>query len=104
MQEQTKYMDRVEWNEQKERYEVQAIHPSVFSWCSRSPPSTFKGDVGIYCSEGKAGSLRRLLDRLPAIQGTLKKKYIGTPAAVTIARLEEIADDLQRLTIPEANT
>jgi len=37
------------------------------------------------------------------MQGKLRKKYIGPTASVTIAHLEEIAGDLERLTILEAD-
>ncbi len=71
--------------------------PDGFSCCSRSPPSTFTGDAG-------TSRLGRKSERVAASTGSPTgicrasgdKKCIGPIASVTIARLEEIAGELER--------
>ena len=109
-EEQAKYKYRVVWNEQKGSYEVHAIHPRVFSWLAIMPDSArwfqllqripsfhFQGQRGHFTARKEKrvrGGVYWIAYR--HMQGKLRKKYIGAPAAVTIARLEEIADELER--------
>src|SRR5260370_37740572 len=107
-EEQEKYKYRVVWNEQKSSYEVHAIHPIVFSWLAITPDSArwfqllqqipsfhFHGRCGYFTArkEKRARGVYWIAYR--HMQGKLRKKYIGAPAAVTIVRLEEIADDVK---------
>jgi LuxR family maltose regulon positive regulatory protein len=116
-EEQARYKYRVVWNAQKGSYEVHAIRPRIFSWLAITPDSArwfellqqspsfhFHGQHGRFTArkEKRArGGVYWIAYR--HMQGKLRKKYIGPTASVTIARLEEIAGDLERLTIPEAD-
>ena len=109
-EEQAKYKYRVVWNEQKGSYEVHAIRPRIFGWLAIAPDSVrwfqllqnipsfhFHGQCGHYTArkEKRArGGVYWIAYR--HMQGKLRKKYIGPTASVTIARLEEIASDLER--------
>ena len=70
--------------------------PGGLSCCSRAPPSTFTGSTGASRPGRKSerGGVYWIAYR--HMQGKLRKKYIGPIASVTIARLEEIAGDLER--------
>lgn len=109
MQEQTKYKYRVVWNEQKGSYEVQALHPRVFGWLGIMPDSArwfqllqqissfhFQGQRGHYTARKekrtRGGTYWIAYQHM---RGKLRKKYIGAPAAVTIACLEEVAGELE---------
>ncbi len=108
MQEQAKY--RVVWNEHKGSYEVQLIRPRIISWLAITPDSArwfyvlqqipsfhFQGQRGHFTArkEKRARSGAYWI-AYRHVQGKLIKRYIGTPTKVTIARLEEVADDLER--------
>ncbi len=117
MQEQAKYKYRVVWNEQKGSYEVQAIHPRVFSWLGITPDSArwfqLLQQIPSFHFHGRRGHFTARKEKRTRggvywiayrhMQGKLRKKYIGPIASVTIARLEEIAGDLERPTILEAD-
>jgi len=77
--------------------------PGGFSCCRIFPPSTFTGSTGASRPGRKSerGGVYWIAYR--HMQGKLRKKYIGPTASVTIAHLEEIAGDLERLTILEAD-
>ncbi len=108
-EEQATYKYRVVWNEQKGSYEVHAIRPRIFSWLAIAPDSArwfqllqripsfhFHGQRGHYTArkEKRArGGVYWIAYR--HISGQLVKRYIGAPAAITIARLEEVAGDLE---------
>lgn len=108
---------RVIWQEQEGRYEVQFNRPGIvghlgfppdtaewFAWLERIPSFRFHGRRGHFTARKetrKRGGVYWIAYR--HVKGRLRKQYIGVPATITIARLEEIADDLERLATPEAD-
>lgn len=116
-EEQAAYKYRVVWNEQNGSYEVHAIHPRIFSWLAITPDSArwfgLLQQVSSFHFHGQRGYFTARKEKRTRggaywiayrhVQGKLRKKYIGPIASVTIARLEEVAGDLERLTIPESD-
>ncbi|SRR6266568_4514827 len=108
---------RVIWQEQEGGYEVQITRPGIvgrlgfpldtvewFDWLERIPSFRFHGRLGHFTARKetrKRGGVYWIAYR--HIRGKLRKQYIGVPATITIARLEEIAGKLERLTILEAD-
>jgi|SRR5712691_11677675 len=115
MQEQAKY--RVVWIEQTARYQVQVIRPRIiFGWLGITPDSArwfhllqqissfhFQGRRGHFTARKetrKRGGVYWIAYR--HIHGKLRKKYVGPQARVTVARLEEIAGELEMGPRPKA--
>ncbi len=108
---------RVYWNEHMGRYRIEVIWGRItswpgiipetgewFWWLQQIPSFHFQArDGGHFTARKetrKRGGVYWIAYRHSG--GQLIKKYIGPPANVTIARLEEIADKLERKTRPEA--
>ncbi len=107
----------VVWNEQQACYEIQVIRPIIFgwlgfepdtgqwfAWLERIPSFRFQGRRGHFTARKetrKRGSVYWIAYR--HVKGKLRKQYIGVPATVTITRLEELAGELGRLTVPQAD-
>jgi hypothetical protein len=101
---------RVYWNEHMGRYQIKIIRgritnwPAIipdsaewFWWLSRIPSFALQAKDGRHFTARKEtrrwGSAYWIAYR--HIGGQLVKRYFGTPATVTTARLEEIAGDLE---------
>ena len=107
---------RVYWNEYMVRYRIEVIQGRVthwpgiipdtgewFGWLQRIPSFAFQARDGGHFTARKEtrrhGGVYWIAYR--HIGGQLVKRYIGAPAAVTIARLEEIASELETRAAPE---
>jgi len=107
---------RVNWNKHRERYQIEVIWGRItswpgiildtwewFAWLQQIPSFHFYArDGGHFTARKetrKRGGAYWIAYRHSG--GQLVKKYIGAQANVTIARLEEIAGELERLTRPE---
>jgi LuxR family transcriptional regulator, maltose regulon positive regulatory protein len=107
---------QVIWNERARSYDVRHFRPGIighlgmkpdtaewFAWIEQIPSFRFQAKVGHFTARKETrarGGVYWIAYR--HIGGQLVKKYIGPQVQVTIARLEEIAGDLERRTRPEA--
>src|SRR5712692_3860917 len=107
---------QVNWDEHRGRYQIVVIGPRItswpgiildtwewFAWLQQNPSFHFYArDGGHFTARKetrKRGGAYWIAYR--HIGGQLVKKYIGPQTNVTIARLEEIADELEKRTRPE---
>ena len=108
MQRRTRF--RIMWSEYRDRYEIQSIGPPIMSWPTIIPGSArwfaWLAEVPSFAFQARDGghfTARKETRKRGGVYwiayrhsgGQLVKKYIGTQAQVTIARLEEIADKLE---------
>ncbi len=113
MQQQIRY--RVSWNEHKGSYEIQHFRPRVIGWLGMKPDSAdwfiLLKQIPSFAFQARNGGHFTARKETRARGGAywiayrhsggqLIKKYIGSQANVTIARLEEIAGEMERRTRP----
>ena len=107
---------QVYWNEHRNRYQIKVIQGRITYWPVIVPDSTewFSGlqQIPSFHFQARAGShftARKEIRKRGGVywiayrhlQGTLRKQYIGSIAAVTTARLEETAGSLETKADPE---
>ena len=108
---------RVDWSESWGRYQIKTIQGRItrwrgitldtwewFAWLQEIPSFHFQAkDNGHFTARKetrKRGGVYWIAYRHSG--GQLLKKYIGPQAQVTMSRLEEVADELERKARPEA--
>jgi len=100
------------WSEYRDRYEIQSIGPPIMSWPTIIPGSArwlaWLAEVPSFAFQARDGGHFTARKETRArggkywiayrhVKGKLKKKYIGPTVSVTLASLEEIADELEVL-------
>ena len=107
---------RVNWNEHRGRYQIEVISSRVTSWPAIIPGSAewfwWLQQIPSFAFQAKDGghfTARKETRKRGGVYwiayrhigGQLVKKYIGSTASITLARLEEIAGEMETKAGPE---